>query len=105
MMHLSAALLMVATPPAIPAPAAVTMAQVGQYSVIFEIRTDEAGKLLSIEISQVIDPKRGTAPVTVDVEAEWLAAARADLMKRTDWPVSKTFYMYRFYTPGIPYRP
>ncbi|NML06165.1 hypothetical protein [Sphingomonas sp. G-3-2-10] len=98
MTHLLAALLIAATPPAIAAPAR-------DYSVILEVKVDETGKVTEVNVAEVIDPVRAARNLKVEVDAEWLAAARADLAAKPHEPKARTYYTYFPYTPGLPYRP
>jgi hypothetical protein len=73
--------------------------------VIFAITTDADGKVTNVEVSRVIDPRKGTAPVKIELEAEWPAAVRARIETR-DYPhEAKTFYAYYPYEPFVPLSP
>jgi hypothetical protein len=73
------------------------------YSVIFQAKTDAAGKIKSLQVSKVIDPTTGTtAAVDIRVPTAYIDAARTMLAKKTYPDGEKTFYTYTFYDPMHP---
>lgn len=100
MTHLLAALLFAAAPPAIAAPAPIR-----DYSVILEVKVDDTGKVTEVNVSEVIDPVRAARNLKVDVDPEWLAAARAHLIAKPHEAKARTYYTYFPYAPGLPFSP
>lgn len=73
------------------------------YAVIFQARTNAAGKIQSLQLSKVIDPTTGTtAAVDIRVPTAYVDAARAMLAKKTYPNGENTFYTYTFYDPMHP---
>lgn len=73
------------------------------YAVIFEITVDAEGKLASVTVSKVIDPRTGsTDAVKVQVPDSYVEAMRAKLAAQTFDPAKPRFYMFRYYDPRMP---
>jgi hypothetical protein len=73
------------------------------YAVLFEVTLNASGKVDTLKVSKVIDPNSGsTDAVDIPVPAEYLAAAKTSLLKRTYDPKEKQFFTYTFYDPSRP---
>lgn len=73
------------------------------YGVIFEATVNSAGKIETLQVSKVIDPStHSTDAVSVPVPAEFIAAAKVQLLTRT-YPASPNhFFTYLFFDPTRP---
>jgi hypothetical protein len=98
-----------AAPISVPAPPSPDGALAGPaaphpylYVVLFEVASDEAGKVATLAVSGVIDPQKSkTERIKFDVPDEFLAASRQQLLKR-DYPPNKHFFTYGFLDPKRP---
>jgi hypothetical protein len=89
-------------PPSSPAVPAVAAPAPRLYGVIFEVGTDDKGKVAKLAVSRVIDPASGTRdPVQLDVPERFIAAAKVQLLKR-DYKPSDRFFTYLFFDPQRP---
>lgn len=73
------------------------------YAVIFEATVNAAGKIETLQVSKVIDTStHSTDAVPVPVPAEFIAAAKAQLLTRT-YPISPNpFFTYLYFDPTRP---
>jgi hypothetical protein len=70
--------------------------------VVFDVNTDQDGKLAALSVSKVTDPYTGTTdPVKLDVPSEFIAASRERLLKRQYAP-NQHFLAYTYFDPQRP---
>jgi hypothetical protein len=75
------------------------------YAVIFDITVNPSGKVASLKISKVIDPKiSATEPVDIIIPEVYFKAAKEFFLKRTYSEKPSHFYSYTFYDPEQPNR-
>jgi hypothetical protein len=73
------------------------------YAVVFEVTINSSGKVNKLRVSKVTDPSSGSDnAIDLSVPAEYVAAARAFLSKRTYSSKDKQFFTYTFYDPMQP---
>jgi hypothetical protein len=73
------------------------------YAVVFEVTVNSSGKLNSLKISKVIDPRTGsTDAIDLPVPEEYVKAVQEFLSKRTYDTKDEKFFTYTFYDPSQP---
>jgi hypothetical protein len=75
------------------------------YAVIFDVTINPSGKVASLKITKVIDPKiSATEPIGVIIPEVYFNAAKEFFLKRTYSKEPSHFYSYTFYDPEQPNR-
>ena len=73
------------------------------YAVIFDVSTDSAGRIESLQVAKVIDPSTGsTDPVQIPVPPQCISAAKTYLAARTYSPGRNHFNTGLFFDPFRP---